>query len=118
MEKERIDTILDKQKFFQRFLGINIDNPGSMDRLKLSESYILEIIGEAIEIKESVPSYFNPRKRKKDIDMEDLKKEIADLLIHVCNFCLLWKIKPEEMLEKIEEVQASNLSRMKFIDTK
>ena len=116
MKKDRIEKVIEQQRFFQRFLGINIDNPDYLAKLKLSESYILEIVGEAMEIKESVPSYFNPRKRKKDIDIEDMKKEIADLLIHVCNFCLLWKIEPEEMLEKIEEVQIDNLARMKFVE--
>lgn len=114
MNKNYLNNIIKKQIEFQKNVGFPIESILESDRNELSEKYIFKAIEELIEVRKEFPSVMNPwSKNQKNADREKILNEFSDVLLFLINFSIVWKIKPEEILESIEKTQSFNFSKMK-----
>jgi uracil-DNA glycosylase family 4 len=111
---DRLQVLIDKQKDFQKLVGFPIDSVREIDRNEMSEKYIFKTIEELIELRKEFPSVVNPwSKQQKMSDGRRIREELADVLLFIVNFCIVWRLKPEDILERLEETQRHNFNGVK-----
>lgn len=111
---KELETIIEKQKDFQRFVNFPIDSNLESDRNELSEKFIYKLIEECIELRKEAPSAMNPwSKKQKEADMTRIKEEMSDIFLFFCNIMITWRISPSEILSQITQVQEQNFVKVK-----
>ena len=111
---EQFKKIVSGQREFQKMVDFPVDTICEKERNEISEKYIFKMIEEAVELRKEFPSVVNPwSKSQKEADLTRVKEELSDVLLFLINFINVWKFTPEEILETLERVQATNFEKVK-----
>lgn len=106
--------IIERQREFERLVGFAIDSPLASVRDTLSEIFLFKAIEEIVELRKEMPSTMNAwSKKNHEANKERVLEELSDVLFFLMNFCLSWKLTPEEVLETMKKVQANNFQKVK-----
>jgi len=110
--KERLETIIEKQRKFQRLCNKPIDSKDPFTQSLLSETYLFKLVEEVFELRKTFPSALNDSsKHQPEIIREELLKEGADVILFFINFCLVHEVQIEEFFDIIEKVQTNNFQK-------
>jgi NTP pyrophosphatase (non-canonical NTP hydrolase) len=108
-----MDELLRRQREFQKQAGLKIDTIVESERNQLGEMYLFKAIEEVIELRREFPSTLNKwSKNQKLADRTNILNELSDVMLFLMNFCLVWRITPEELTKNIEQVQCWNIGRL------
>lgn len=114
MTNNRVQTLIDKQREFQKAVGFPIDSILESDRNNLSEIFIFKAIEECVELRKEFPSSMNPfAKTQKVADMEGVLGEYSDVLLFLINFASVWNFTSDQILDGLEKVQHNNFLKLK-----
>lgn len=112
---EKLQTIINGQREFQKLVGFPIDSIREVDRNEMSEKYIFKAIEELIEVRKEFPSMLNPwSKTQKFADNTRVAEEFCDVLLFLINFMIVWKFSPSMILGQLIETQRKNFNSFKI----
>ena len=104
-----MEKILERQKVFQRLLGLPIDTVLEDERNEMAESFVFKLIEEAIEVRKEFPSRMNKwSKKQKRANIPRIKDEMSDVYLFLMNLLAVWKIDVEDFMDNVESVQSAN----------
>ena len=111
---KNLNEISKKQYELQKLVGFPIDSIRESDMNQLGEVYIFKAIEELIELRKEFPSVMNKwSKKQKVTDKKRILEELSDVMFFLMNFCISFRIKPEELLEEMGNIQDVNFTKIK-----
>lgn len=109
-----MNDILNKQKEFERLVGIPIDTILEKERNQMSEMFLYKAIEELIEARREFPSVLNEwSKSNKEADNVRVKEELSDAFLFLSNLLLAWHITWDQFMEQVKSTQENNFSKVK-----
>lgn len=107
--------ILEKQKGFERLVGVPIDTILEKERNQMSEMFVYKAIEELIEVRREFPSVLNEwSKSNKDANAPRVKEELADAFLFLSNLLLAWHISWDDFLRQVIITQKNNFTKVKM----
>lgn len=106
--------ILEKQKEFERLVGVPIDTILEKERNQMSEMFIYKMIEELIEARREFPSVLNEwSKSNKEAVPVRVKEELSDSFLFLTNLLLAWHIPWEDFILQVRKTQENNFLKIK-----
>lgn len=110
----KLQQLIDNQIRFQKLVGFPIDTNLESERNELAEIYVFKMIEEAVELRKEFPSVMNRwSKKQKPADINRIQEEFCDVVFFLMNFMIVFKLTPDEVIEKLLEVQKNNFNKIK-----
>lgn len=111
---KNLETIINKQRELQRLVEFPIDSIRESEINQLGEVYIFKAIEELIELRKEFPSVMNKwSKKQKVTEKSRVLEELSDVMFFITNFCIVFKITPDELLKTMSDVQEVNFDKIK-----
>jgi NTP pyrophosphatase (non-canonical NTP hydrolase) len=101
--------IVKKSKFFNE--NKELADLNDKEKTSLMKELILYLIKETTELLDAIGNYKMHKTKKDDPKIKEIPSEIADCMIFVLDFALIYGLSAEDLLKAVAEKQKINFQR-------
>jgi len=111
MSNDRLNQIFEMQAKLQKLHNHNFNDMSLKDKEQYSKDMILYLLDEVHELLREI-NFKSYKKVKKDINIDNIHEELADIGAFFNNLCLCWGVSPDSYFKAYKNKNQKNIARV------